>query len=91
MLGCFLCALLLVLHLTAVFYISSEFVHECEGNHCHTCECIQMCEAFLHNTAGAACVVIAAVFAISGVFFITVVKEFILRHTLVSAKVRLNN
>ena len=78
--------------LFSVFYIAAEADHECEGEHCQICECIEICAGILqrfgfgavHSAVAAACC-----FALISVIFCceTVRSE----NTPVTLKVRLNN
>ena len=91
MLGLGMCSLLLLLHVCAFFYIAHEMVHECEGEHCHTCECIEMCEVFLQQVSGLLPLVIAFLLSYSVCVHSVIILKNICRHTPVSTKVRLNN
>jgi hypothetical protein len=44
--------LILLLTVVAVFYIAVETDHECHGEDCPICECIHVCESYLHETRG---------------------------------------
>jgi len=35
--------------LIAGLFIIIEADHECEGEHCHVCECLEQCQAALHQ------------------------------------------
>ena len=41
--------LMICIVLFSVFYIATEVHHECEGEHCHVCECIEICVSILQR------------------------------------------
>ncbi|MBR4431384.1 MAG: hypothetical protein IKS75_08820 [Clostridiales bacterium] len=84
-------ALLSVILLAGLFIIL-EADHDCEGEDCPVCECIEQCQATLHQLGTAAVTGMAVLFPIllliaSGIHFVRVVR----RETPVSIKVQLNN
>lgn len=76
----------------SVFFIAAEADHECEGAHCHVCECIEICVTILQRfgfkassssaVGASAFVALLAVLIPAGTYTFT---------TPVSLKVRLNN
>ena len=84
--------LLLLIMLFSSFYLAVEADHDCSGEDCPVCACIQQCENTLHRigagTASLAGVVIPVVcMAVSMLLFTLAASE----ETPVSRKVRLNN
>ncbi len=87
-----LSVLLSVSALVSAAFIAMETEHDCEGEECHVCECIEICEAILQQVGTALPIVTASlVFFVDPIFFnLADVDVFCLR-TPVSRKVRLNN
>lgn len=84
-------AMLLVVLLAGIF-IALEADHECEGEDCPICECLEQCRATLHQLGTAAVAGKAMLFPIlllivSGIHLVRVVRK----ETPVSIKVQLNN
>lgn len=84
--------MMLVIVLFSAFYIAAEVDHDCCGEDCPICACIQLCENTLcgfgdGTVAQPAAVVPVILILIATVFFVTEVSQ----ETLVSRKVRLNN
>lgn len=84
--------MMLFITLFSAFYIASEADHDCTGEDCSICACIQQCENTLHQTgdgaASQSAVIIPVVFMlVFAVLFVAVFPQ----GTLVSRKVRLNN
>ena len=78
--------------LFSVFYIAAEADHECEGAHCHVCECIEICAGLLQRfgfESEHTLVAAAAVFALISVIFCY--EKVRSENTPVTLKVRLNN
>ena len=84
--------MLLVVLLFFSFFIAVEADHDCVGEGCPVCVCIQQCEETLHQIGGGiafqAAVIVPAFF-----LFITILISFfgVAVNTLVSRKIRLNN
>ena len=84
--------MLLVFVLFSTFYMAAEVDHDCTGEDCPVCACIQMCGETLRGTGGGAAVQPSAILPVlvvllaAGIFAVSISKE-----TLVSQKVRLNN
>ena len=87
-----LCVLLVLSTFASASFIALETEHDCEGEDCHICECIELCEAILQQVGTALPVVTALlVFSVSSLFLhLPDVDVFCLR-TPVSQKIRLNN
>ncbi len=84
--------MMLVIVLFSAFYIAAEADHECCGEDCPICACIQQCENTLRGIGDGAAVKSASVapailISPAAAFVITAVSQ----DTLVSRKVRLNN
>lgn len=84
--------LMLFVVLFSSFYIASETDHECEGERCSVCECIEQCEAVLGHISSCGLIVLAAA---SAVILVCAVlfsgREVLSASTPVSMKIRLNN
>lgn len=83
---------LLSLLLFSAFYVTAEAEHDCTGEDCPVCACIQQCESTLQKmgdgSAHLAAAILPAVFLlILSCFFVFTFPQ----ETLVSIKVRLNN
>ena len=78
--------------LFSVLFIAAEADHECEGEHCHVCECIEICVTILQrfgfNTSSSSALEAAAFIAVLAVLIPAGAYTFT---TPVSLKVRLNN
>ena len=84
--------LLLFVMLFSVTYIASEANHECRGEDCPICVCIQQCENTLHQMGNG--IVLHPAIMINTAFIL--VSAFLfeydaVKETLVSRKVRLNH
>lgn len=84
-------AMLLVILLAGIF-IALEADHECEGEDCPICECLEQCQATLHQLGSVTVTSKAVLFPVlllivSGIHFAMVIR----RETPVSIKVQSNN
>lgn len=84
--------LMLVIVLFSASYIAAEADHECCGDDCPICACIQQCENTLHGFSDGIAVQSSAIapvilILLAAAFAITAVSQ----ETPVSRKVRLNN
>ena len=84
--------MLLVIVLFSAFYIAAEIDHDCSGEDCSICACIQQCENTLRGVGNgtasqSAFVVHLILMLLAAAFAVTAVSK----ETLVSRKVRLNN
>ena len=87
-----LSAVLFLLMAFSAFYIAEESVHECSGEECPICECLQICEGILYETQGARLIIISALIAYAFIFSIgTVNGRLCSFDTLVSEKVRMDS
>ena len=84
--------MLLVIVLFSSFYLAAEADHDCTGEDCPICACIQKCENTLRGIGDGTAIQSAAVIPVLFILLFSVlfVAEFS-RETLVSRKVRLNN
>lgn len=84
--------LLLLVMLLSAFFIAAEAGHDCTGEDCPICACVQQCENTLHRigdgNALLSAVVIPVIFALISAFLFASEPSL---ETLVSRKVRLNN
>ena len=85
-------AVMLSLILLAGIFIVMEADHECEGEDCHVCQCLEQCQATLNrigsvSAAGKAVLFFALLLITSTVHVVRVIR----RQTPVSIKVRLND
>ena len=84
--------MMLVVVLFSAMFIVSHADHDCTGEDCPICACIQQCENILHGTAGGSLLAAAAlipIVLISGSVLFSYC--FIIFQTPVLAKVRMNN
>ncbi len=84
--------MLLVVMLFSTFYIAAEADHDCTGEDCPICTCIQQCENTLHKIGNGIAVQVAIILPV--IFML--ISAFLFaadfpQETLVSRKVRLNN
>ena len=87
-----LCAFLLLLTFIACFYIASEADHDCDGENCPICACIENCVAVLQRVGTAVPVFTSYVLcAFVAVILSNQDNSYIFRLTPVSRKVRLND
>ncbi len=87
-----MCFMILVFVLLSYFFIAIELDHDCCGEDCHICECMEMCFNTVRRLADGA----IRFFAVSlPVLVVTFVSVFLVRlfeeETLVSAKIRMND
>ena len=84
--------MLLVIMLFSSFYIAVEADHDCTGEDCPICACIQQCENNLRGIGDGSAAQSSAVIPVLLILFISAlfVAEFS-QETLVSRKVRQNN
>ena len=84
--------MLLVIVLFSSFYIAAEADHDCTGEDCPICACIQQCDNTLRRIGNGSAAQSSAVVPVLFILFVSAlfVAEFS-QETLVSRKVRLNN
>lgn len=83
--------LMLVCMLFSAFYIAAEIDHDCTGDDCPICVCIQQCVKILDQVADGAVQVSVAIPVFFIFLFVLFSVRSIVQETLVSKKVRLNN
>ena len=84
-------ALLTVIVFFAAFLIVENLDHDCEGEHCPVCECIQVCEAVLQQMGTGLLPVFCAVLAIVAAFVtVSGFTSVCLQQNLITLKIRLN-
>ncbi len=88
----FMGLMMLVIVLFSAFYIAAETDHDCSGEDCPVCACIQQCESTLRDIGDgisvSSFVIIPFLFILlAAALFVTAVPS----DTLISRKVRLNN
>ena len=84
--------IMLVVVLFSAFYISAEADHDCSGENCPICACIQQCENTLNQVGGGAVgqtVIILPAIILLAAFFSS--SRIFCQDTLITGKVRLNN
>ena len=87
-----LSAVMFLLMAFSAFYIAEETVHECSGEECPVCECLQICEGILYETQGARLIIISALIAYALICRIGMNGSTVFSFdTLVSEKVRMDN
>lgn len=87
-----LSAVMFLLMAFSAFYIAEETVHECSGEECPICECLQICEGILYETQGARLIIISALIAYALICRIGMTGSTVFSFdTLVSEKVRMEN
>ena len=84
-------AMLLVILLAGIFIIL-EADHDCEGEDCPVCECMEQCQATLHQLGSITVTGKTALFPILLLIVLSVhIAAVFPKQTPVSIKVRLNN
>ena len=83
--------MLLVILLAGVFIVM-EADHDCEGEDCPVCECLEQCQAALHQTGNTPFICITTYFsALLLIAGIILPVKVTFKETPVSTKVRLND
>ena len=84
--------LMLAVMLLSAFFIAADADHDCTGEDCPICECIEQCEhLFVHAADGTAERVSALLPVVMILFCAVLFAAAVPQQTLVSGKVRLNN
>ena len=90
--ACVMSFMMLFIMLFSAFYIAAESDHDCTGENCPICACIQRCEHTLHQIgdgdAAQFAVILPVIFILIAAFLFSFGFS---QDTLVSGKVRLNN
>ncbi len=83
--------ILLVMMFSAIFIVSHTD-HDCTGEDCPVCACLQQCENILHGAGDGSRVTVSGIIPIVLITgFILVSYGIVISDTPVSAKVRMNN
>ncbi|MBQ7562497.1 MAG: hypothetical protein IJT16_00740 [Lachnospiraceae bacterium] len=83
--------MMLVVVLFSASYIAAEADHDCAGDDCPVCVCIQLCENILNQVGDVATRVSIAAPVVFLLLFVLFSVYSIPQETLISKKVRLNN
>ena len=84
--------LMLVAMLFSAFYIAAEADHECMGEDCPICACIQQCENTLHHFGDRLAVQVAIIVPVIFILISAILLSVdFAQETPISKKVRLNN
>ena len=84
-------AILLVSLFFAAFLIAENLDHDCKGEHCPVCECLQLCEAILHQTGIGWIPVICVILAIAAAIEAGLdLRAAFVPRDLITLKIRLN-
>ncbi len=92
LISCFVCVLLITVTLFSHFYLAVEAGHDCVGEDCPICSCMEICEGVLHQVSGASPLFVAIVLFL-GIFLVLIlpsVKIYVSDRSLISQKVRLD-
>ncbi len=84
--------MMLIIVLFSAFFIAAEADHDCTGEDCPVCACIQQCENTLRGIGDGTAAQLSAVVPVFFLLFFAAlfVAEFS-QETLITRKVRLNN
>jgi len=83
--------MLFVLMLFSALYIACETAHDCAGEECPVCACLQQCDNTLHQTFDGT-VMLSVIVPFSMILLSVIpVRSELSGKTLVSAKVRMDN
>ena len=76
----------------SAFFLAAEVDHDCSGEDCPICACIEQCEQTLHSFAGGKVFLLIALLPLLLlVLFTADYSPVILRDTPISRKIRLNH
>ncbi len=76
----------------SAFYLATETRHDCSGEDCIICSCVQVCEKIIRQAGGNVAAEIVFVLALSVFFWGALLyKDVVFKMTLVTQKVRLND
>ena len=90
--ACIMASMVFFMVLFSTFFIVSHADHDCTGEECPVCACIQQCENILHSTGDGeafATTEILPVILFSGFIFVSYC--IVISDTPVSTKVRIND
>ena len=90
--SCLLAMLMIIVMLFSAFYISAELHHDCIGEDCPICACVQQCENVIHKIGGGLFFIISAIIPVvcvclGAALFVSDIQK----QTLISRKIRMNN
>ncbi|MCR5597005.1 MAG: hypothetical protein K6G19_02420 [Lachnospiraceae bacterium] len=92
MISAVLCVLLVVSTFASALFIAMETEHDCGGEECHICECIELCEAILQQVGTALPIVTAfLIFSVISIALKSMDGDVFCPKTPVSQKIRLND
>lgn len=84
--------MILLVTLFSAFFIISHTDHDCTGEDCPICACLQQCENILHGAGDGSLLTISGIIPIVlATGFILISYCIVISDTPVSAKVRMNN
>ena len=86
-----LTVMMLIAFLSSVIFVSAEVCHECEGEHCHICQCIDMCLSILKVTGMVSVIVFAKKVFEKKTENITFEGPMFCHATLTDLKIQMNN
>lgn len=76
----------------SAFFIAVEADHDCEGEECHICRTLELCEGILHQSGSAVAVTAAAAATAWVVCAVSIpVAAYVPGATLVTDKVKMND
>ncbi|MCR5452756.1 MAG: hypothetical protein K6F00_09035 [Lachnospiraceae bacterium] len=88
----FMAAAFLCVGMLAVFYVAMETGHECHGEECSVCACMEICESFIRQVGTAFPVLMAGVvYALAVLVVILPLTDGVYGRTPVDQKIRLND
>lgn len=84
--------LMIVVVLFSAYIITVKADHDCEGEDCHICECVEICIGILQKLGFNASVAVSVcAFSFITLFTVLMMEDIVLNDTPVTNKVRLNN
>lgn len=84
--------LMLFFILFSSVYMIAEADHECTGDHCPVCVCIEQCENMLYQIGTGVITVIEVIIPVLyTAFYAVLISHVFTGETLISEKVRMNN
>ncbi|MBP5159522.1 MAG: hypothetical protein ILP10_04415 [Lachnospiraceae bacterium] len=90
--ACVMAIMMLAIMLFSAFFVAHEMEHDCTGEDCPVCACIEWCENALHRMgAGLLAGVVRTMTWIAILLSVCLVTLFVARRTPVSGKVRIND
>ncbi len=83
--------MMLVFVLFSAFFIALEAAHDCEGEECPVCACIEQCENLLNQLGGEIFILAITYSPYLIISIVLLICTFFIRETPISQKVRLND